>query len=114
MTMRRSYLVLLIGGVSIALVIALFSPLASSHPDGLERVAGDKGFLDRAKSAPYEVLPDYTVPGIDHEKLTTIAAGIIGVLIVAGLAFGAGWLLSWRNRARAAGGARGTAGSEHQ
>ena len=70
-------------GLVIALAIAFASPLASSSPDGLERVAGDKEFLHKAEDAPYTILPDYTVPGIDNETLTTIAAGVIGVLIVA-------------------------------
>jgi len=30
----------------------LLSPLASSSPDGLERVAEDKGFIDAAEAPP--------------------------------------------------------------
>lgn len=75
-------------GLLIALAVALASPLASSHPDGLERVAEDKGFMEKAEDAVYEILPDYTVPGIDNEKVTTILAGVIGVLIVAGVGYG--------------------------
>ena len=33
-------------------------------------------------------MPDYTVSFIDNEALTTIAAGLIGALIVAGVGFG--------------------------
>jgi hypothetical protein len=37
--------------LAVALVLGVFvSPYASSHPDGLERVATDKGFLDAATS----------------------------------------------------------------
>jgi len=75
-------------GLVIALIIAFASPLADSDPDGLERVAEDKAFLDQAEDAPYEILPDYTVPFISDEALTTIAAGIIGVLVVAGIGYG--------------------------
>ncbi len=78
---------LIAAGLAIALAIAFASPLADSDPDGLERVAEDKAFIDRAEDPAYEILPDYTVPGIDDEALTTIIAGVIGVLIVAGIGF---------------------------
>lgn len=81
-------------GLIIALGVAFFSPLASPHPDGLERVAADEGFLERAEDAPYELLPDYTLPGVDDENLTTIAAGVIGVLVVTGITAGARWLVT--------------------
>lgn len=78
---------LIAAGLVIALAVAFASPLADSDPDGLERVAEDKAFIDRAEEPAYEILPDYTVPGIDDEALTTIIAGVIGVLIVAGIGF---------------------------
>lgn len=79
-------------GLLIALAITLLSPLASSHHDGLERVAEDEDFLEAAENPPYEILPDYTIPFIENEALTTIAAGIIGVLIVTVISYGATWL----------------------
>jgi cobalt/nickel transport system permease protein len=79
---------LIAAGLVIALAIALASPLADPNPDGLVRVAHDKSFLDRAKSAPFEILPDYTTPFIKNETLTTIAAGVIWVLIVASVGYG--------------------------
>jgi hypothetical protein len=54
----------------------------------LERVAADNRFIDKADDSPFSILPDYTVPGLDHEVLTTILAGVIGVLIVAGVGAG--------------------------
>ena len=75
-------------GLVIALAIAFASPLADPNPDGLERVAKDHGFLADAKKAAYEIMPDYTVPFIKNETATTIAAGVLGVLIVAGVGFG--------------------------
>jgi cobalt/nickel transport system permease protein len=74
-------------GLMLALSVTLFAPLASSHPDGLERVAEDAGFIEVAQDAPYEVIPDYVLPGISNEPLATIAAGLAGTLIVAGVAF---------------------------
>lgn len=75
-------------GLLIALAIAFASPLADSNPDGLERVAEDHGFIELGEAPPYELLPDYTVPFIQQEGVTTIAAGIIGVLVVAGVGYG--------------------------
>jgi cobalt/nickel transport system permease protein len=75
-------------GLVIALAVAFASPLASSSPDGLERVAEDQAFTEKAQTAPYTILPDYTIPGISDEALTTIAAGVIGVLVVAGVGYG--------------------------
>jgi cobalt/nickel transport system permease protein len=79
-------------GLLIALVVALFSPLASGSPDGLEFVAGEQGFLQRAAEPLYNILPDYTVPFIQNETLTVIAAGAIGVLIVFGITWAVGRL----------------------
>ncbi len=74
-------------GLIIALAITFASPLASPNPDGLERVAEDNGFAEMAADSPYEIMPDYSVPIIENEALTTIAAGFIGVLIVAGIGY---------------------------
>lgn len=79
----RFYVGLVVVGLGIALGVAFLSPLASSDPDGLERVAEDEGFLDEAKDAPYEVIPDYLFPGVENENVATVLAGIAGVLIVA-------------------------------
>jgi cobalt/nickel transport system permease protein len=72
-------------GLLIALGLVALSPLASGSPDGLERVAEDEGFLARGLDPVYEVLPDYTIPVIENEALTTIAAGAIGTVIVFGV-----------------------------
>ena len=76
----------IIAGVVIALIVVLLSPLASAHPDGLERVAMDMGFIDAGQSAPYQIIPDYTLPFLGETPLSTILAGSIGVLIVLGIA----------------------------
>jgi cobalt/nickel transport system permease protein len=73
-------------GLLIALFLAVASPLASSHPDGLEWVAEQKGFLDAAQGSVYEIVPDYVFPGVTNENLATILAGVFGVLLVFGVA----------------------------
>ena len=82
----------------VCLAVASFSPLASSSPDGLERVAEDKGFIDVGKEAPYQIIADYVFPGIENEALATILAGWIGTLILFGMAYGVAWLLKSRKR----------------
>jgi cobalt/nickel transport system permease protein len=78
---------IVIGGLVVATLLALVSPLASGDPDGLERVAQDIGFLDRAQDAPYQIIPDYVLPGVPNEALATILAGVLGLLIVFGVTY---------------------------
>ena len=93
---RNRYGALILVGLLIAGVVAVSSAwLASGDPDGLERVAEDKEFIDTAKDPGYEILPDYTVPGVDGE-ISTALAGVIGVVVVAALGIGAGYLLRAR------------------
>ncbi len=73
-------------GLLIALALTILSPLASSHPDGLEWVAEQKGFLETAQGPLYKIIPDYVFPGIPNEALATIIAGVIGTIIVFGVA----------------------------
>lgn len=77
-----------ITGALIAIVLAILSPLASSHPDGLERVAEDLGFIEKAREALFNIIPGYAFPGIHNEALATIAAGILGAAVVFAVAFG--------------------------
>jgi cobalt/nickel transport system permease protein len=77
-----------VSGLLLALSLAVAAPLASANPDGLEWVAERAGFLDLAQNPSYKLIPDYVVPGISSEALATIIAGIIGTLIVGGVALG--------------------------
>jgi len=76
-----------VAGLVLALAVALLAPLASTYPDGLERVAEDLGFIGAAQDTPYQVIPDYVFPGIPNQALATIVAGLVGTLLVAGIAF---------------------------
>lgn len=69
------------GGL-ITLAVVLISPLASSSPDGLERVATDMGFINASQSAPYSIIPDYALPFLGKTALSTIMVGVIGVIVV--------------------------------
>jgi len=87
----RRYRWAIAGLVIAALVVIVLAPLASSDPDGLDRVSEDRGFAGESKDAPYEILPDYSIPGIDDERATVIIAGLAGVamVFVLTMAFGA-------------------------
>jgi len=83
-------------GLLIALGLAILSPLASPWPDGLERVAEDKGFIEAALEPAFEIIPDYVFPGVGNEALATIVAGLVGTLILFGLSYGVGEMLKKR------------------
>jgi hypothetical protein len=88
--------------LALALAIGLgtaVSPFASPEPDGLERVAGDAGFLDRGHAAQVqEHAParGYGVPGVADPRLATGLAGFAGTLLVFTLVSGAGVLVRRR------------------
>ena len=87
-------------GLFLALALAaLASPLASSFPDGLEKVAETAGFSSLAEDTPVwhnSPLPDYTVPGVEAEGVSTGLAGILGTSAVFLLGFGVVKLLGRR------------------
>jgi cobalt/nickel transport system permease protein len=85
-----------VGGLVVAIVLAILSPLASAHPDGLEWVAEQQGFLTAARNAPYSIIPDYVFPGISNQAVATIVAGIVGLAIV----FVVMWLVGAARRKR--------------
>jgi cobalt/nickel transport protein len=78
----------LLGGLLVTIGLALVvSGFASSQPDGLEKVATDKGFLETARDHPFAdgPLADYAVKGVDNQRLSTGLSGLIGVLVTFGL-----------------------------
>ncbi|WP_337103153.1 PDGLE domain-containing protein [Paenibacillus sp. YIM B09110] len=78
---KSKWIVLLV----VTLVIAgLLSPWASPHPDGLERVAEDHGFIDQAGAVhEWAPIPDYEVAGIPWTAVRVGLAGVIGAGIMA-------------------------------
>ena len=86
-----------VAGVVLSLGVVLLSPFASANPDGLERVAADLGFINKGQSAAYQIIPDYTLPFLGQTPLSTIMAGVIGMLVVLALALMAGRSLQKRS-----------------
>jgi cobalt/nickel transport system permease protein len=91
-----------LAGLTIALAVTLLSPLASSSPDGLERVAEEKGFLDTAQDPSFKVIADYLFPGIENESLATILAGVVGTVVVFGIGYALASLVASLRRSRRA------------
>jgi len=90
-------------GLGVALLLAfVVSPEASSQPDGLEKVAIDKGFIDTATDHGLAGSPlaDYGVEGVGNERLSTGLAGIIGVGVTFALGLGLFGLLRLGRRPR--------------
>lgn len=83
-------------GVTIAIIVVLLAPFASGHPDGLEWVAGETGFLNVARDAPFRLLPDYTIPGLGATATSTILAGLVGLVVVGAISFGISRLVTRR------------------
>ncbi len=82
---------LVVIGLVVSLVLAGgVSYYASSQPDGLEKVAGDIGFLDSAKESAVEdgPLAGYGVAGVENERISGGLAGVIGVASTAAVSFG--------------------------
>lgn len=89
-----------IAGLGTALLIGVFlSPFASSDPDGLDRVAQDLEFDNKASEETvaqklpfYGVFEEYAIRGVP-EAVATPLAGLVGTLATFGLAWGVGKLV---------------------
>jgi cobalt/nickel transport system permease protein/cobalt/nickel transport protein len=87
---RVSTRALVLTGILVSLVLAgIVSFYASSSPDGLESVAEKQGFATTAGQHATDGSPfaGYGVAGIENARLSGGLAGVIGVLVVAAVAF---------------------------
>jgi cobalt/nickel transport system permease protein len=73
-------------GLGMALLLAVASPLASRHPDGLMWVATQYGFLNSEQNPIFKIIPHYLFPGVENKTLATILAALLGTVIVFGVA----------------------------
>ncbi len=82
---------LVAAGLLVTLVLAGFvSYYASKSPDGLNRVARDKGFAQTQKrhAAQHSPLAGYRTKGVDNGRLSGGLAGVAGAVVVLALAGG--------------------------
>jgi cobalt/nickel transport protein len=96
---NRGLLIFLGLALVVILVLAVFvSPWASSSPDGLEKKAEEKGFLDKAEETEpvwtRSPVPDYAVPGVENDRVATGLSGLVGVFITLAAALVIG-LAAW-------------------
>ncbi|MEU3689538.1 energy-coupling factor ABC transporter permease [Streptomyces narbonensis] len=88
-----------IGGVVTALVLAGFvSFYASASPDGLEKVAADKGIDAKVEehAAAGSPLADYGIKDVADARLSGGLAGVIGVGVTLAVGTGAFWVVRRR------------------
>ena len=81
MSTRRFFAVALVVSLLVAGVASYY---ASSHPDGLEHVAEQTGFIDAAEDSPTADSPlaDYQTSGVDDARISGGLAGVIGVVVM--------------------------------
>lgn len=81
---------LIFGFIASLFFAGVVSFYASSSPDGLEKVASDIGFIETAKDHTNSkgVLADYGVKGVENSRLSTGAAGVIGVIATGAISTG--------------------------
>ena len=113
MTTKRFF----IGFLLVSLVLAgVVSYSASGNPDGLEKVAADKGISAKEKDHSLKDSPfgDYGVKGIDNAWLSGGLSGVLGVGAVLLVGGGLFWAVRRRSPgdAEAAPDGTGTAPSE--
>jgi cobalt/nickel transport system permease protein len=87
---RTGYGYMLTFGLLISGALVIFvAPVASTWPDGLEKVAESLGFAGKAAETAIvnSPLTDYRIPGIDSADFSTVLAGLLGVVAVFGLSY---------------------------
>lgn len=95
---RATRPVIVVGVLVALLLAAVVSFYASSSPDGLEKVATDKGIAPTAQTHHLADSPfaGYGTKGVSNPRLSTGLAGIAGVAVT--LALGTGLALAVRRR----------------
>ncbi len=94
----------IIGIVVLLGVLLILSPFADPSPDGLEKAALEDHGADEGESFDLGFLTDYGAEGsvlhriLENDLISTIVAGLIGVLVVFGLFFTPYFILKQRSK----------------
>lgn len=92
--MRTQNRDLILGGLAIAIIIAILAPfLASSNPDGLESTAESLA-VPEYEAAYQSPLPDYAIPGMEDNPWGGVISLIIGTILVVLVMLGVATLFS--------------------
>lgn len=86
----------IIGGLTVAIIIAILAPfLASSNPDGLESAA-EKLVANPEPEPLFETpLPDYTIPALGESPLGGVVSIVLGTLVAFLAMIGLATLARW-------------------
>jgi cobalt/nickel transport protein len=97
-TNRRFFAIALLVSLLVAGVASYY---ASAHPDGLEYVAEQTGFIDSAEDSPASESPlaDYQTSGVDDARISGGVAGVVGVVVMLVLSTGLFWVVRRREPA---------------
>ncbi len=84
--------------LSALLIAGVASFYASSHPDGLAKVAEQTGFADQQRESATADGPfaGYATEGVSDPRLSRGLAGLSGAVLVLGLGGGLFWVLRRR------------------
>lgn len=100
--MKTRLFVIVALAVAVGLAVAV-SPFASGAPDGLNRVAEDKGFAGNGRLAQIQEdapIEGYAFPGVGNERAAKGLAGFFGALGVFAMAYGLALVAARRGAAR--------------
>jgi hypothetical protein len=88
---RRSIVPFALVALAVTVSLALLSPWAADSPDGLNKVAEDKGLSATADDHALEQGPlaGYKVDGVHDARLSKGLSGIIGIALTFAIAGGA-------------------------
>lgn len=95
-TTRITTTAFIVGALVVSVVLAFFvSSYASGSPDGLERVAEDKGIDSEVTDHALGSWPfaDYSTRGVDNELLSTGITGLLGIAICFAVGYGLVWVV---------------------
>jgi hypothetical protein len=81
----------------IVVFLVVFIPFASSSPDGLEKVVSTYGVQEHT-SLWNGLLADYSIGSVGDSYVSTVLAGVFGVLLVLLATFLLGKALAPKNR----------------
>jgi cobalt/nickel transport protein len=93
---------LIIGGLAVAIVIAILAPfLASSNPDGLESAAEKVLLINETEPLFEAPMPDYLIPAWGENPLGGVVSIVLGTILCfltfVGLVTVALWFRSEKN-----------------